>query len=90
MKSRTTETPNELKRQGEELKKLRNKAKLTITQVTMMTGTPYTTWRNWEQGRSRTPQIAISYLQLWIEIRSITASRYDALIKNNVKWSRGR
>ena len=42
------------------------KTGLTSTKLAKLTGTPYSTWHNWELGYSRSAPIAIAFLKLYI------------------------
>lgn len=48
-------------------KRLREKTGLSAAQMAKITGTPYTTWYNWESDwHTRPAPIAIAYLKLYI------------------------
>lgn len=50
---------------------LREKTGLTMAETAKLSNTPYATWRQWENGTNRTPNIAISWLNLYASIKSI-------------------
>lgn len=62
---------------GEELRKARCKAGLTMKQAAELSGTPYRTWQDWETGRRRCARIALA----WLELLAKNKKLKDGLVK---------